>query len=225
MPLTRADVLARALALLDEVGLEALTMRRLAASLGVQPGAIYWHFASKQALQDAMSDALLDGLLEPPLEGRWDEQLAELARRVLRAVSRHRDGARVAAETLAPGPKALEVAEAMLRILSEGGLRGTAGLWASGVLMSYIVGFSLDVEAMKAMEVRGIVSMLRSLRKTLDRARYPHLLGMSDALLASVAGTLDVDARFEFGLRLILNGLRTTPPPRRSPPRRRRVAR
>ena len=218
MGLNRSEVLSRAMALLDEVGLEALTMRRLATSLGVQPGAIYWHFRDKQELHDAMSDAMLVELLAPPLRGPWDEQLAELARRTLRAFSRHRDGARVAAQTIAPGPKALEVAEAMLRMLAEGGMRGAAGMWAAGVLMSYIVGFSLDVEALKAMEVRGIASMVRSLRETLDPRKYPHVLGMSDALIASVAGARDVDARFEFGLRLILNGLKTTPPPRR--PRR-----
>lgn len=62
MQLSREHVLAAALGLLDEAGLEQLTMRRLAAALGVQNGAAYWHFRSKQALLEAMADTLLAGL-------------------------------------------------------------------------------------------------------------------------------------------------------------------
>src|SRR5580704_9676283 len=61
MQLSREQVLAAALGLLDEAGLEQLTMRRLAAALGVQNGATYWHFGSKQDLLEAMADTLLAG--------------------------------------------------------------------------------------------------------------------------------------------------------------------
>ncbi len=62
MRLTRDQVVGVALDLLDEVGLDNLTMRRLAAALGVKNGATYWHFPSKQALLEAMADAMLGGL-------------------------------------------------------------------------------------------------------------------------------------------------------------------
>ena len=54
-----------AIALLDADGLDALTMRKLATRLGVQAGALYWHFASKQALLDAMADRFLE--VAPPI--------------------------------------------------------------------------------------------------------------------------------------------------------------
>ena len=60
MRLSREQVLSTALELLDEVGLDHLTMRRLATALSVQNGATYWHFRSKQALLEAMADTLLD---------------------------------------------------------------------------------------------------------------------------------------------------------------------
>ena len=119
MPLSRDEVLEGALALLDEVGLDALTMRRLAESLGVQAGAIYWHFTDKQALLDAMIDAMLAGLLEPPLTGAWDAQLAELSRRLAAAMLRRRDGARLATQALRPGPNSLELSEAMMQIAAQ----------------------------------------------------------------------------------------------------------
>ena len=63
--LHRQDVLDGALAMLDAVGLDQLTTRKLAAHLGVQAGALYWHFANKQALLDAMADRLYEGGLSP----------------------------------------------------------------------------------------------------------------------------------------------------------------
>ncbi|MFS0702718.1 TetR family transcriptional regulator, partial [Cellulomonas sp. 179-A 4D5 NHS] len=65
MALTRAQVVAAALEILDEYGLGDLTMRRLAGSLGVQPGALYWHVANKQALLAEVADAIVAELPVP----------------------------------------------------------------------------------------------------------------------------------------------------------------
>ena len=62
MQLRRGDVLDGAMAILDEFGLADLTMRRLATSLGVQPGALYWHFPNKQTLLGAVVDKILEDL-------------------------------------------------------------------------------------------------------------------------------------------------------------------
>ncbi len=67
MQLRRGDVLDGAMAILDEFGLADLTMRRLATSLGVQPGALYWHFPNKQTLLGAVVDKILEDLDAPPL--------------------------------------------------------------------------------------------------------------------------------------------------------------
>ena len=69
MQLRRADVVDGAMAILDEYGLADLTMRRLASSLGVQPGALYWHFPNKQTLLGALADRILaplDAPVTPP---------------------------------------------------------------------------------------------------------------------------------------------------------------
>ncbi len=71
MQLRRGDVLDGAMAILDEYGLGDLTMRKLATSLGVQPGALYWHFPNKQTLLGAMADRILDASMQhlPPTRG------------------------------------------------------------------------------------------------------------------------------------------------------------
>ncbi|MEK8169181.1 TetR family transcriptional regulator [Streptomyces sp. M19] len=118
MQLRRADVLSGALALLDEGGLEGLTMRRLAARLDVQAGALYWHFTNKQALLDAMADKLIEGVGENLPPGPWDEQAAALAHRLRAALLAHRDGARVLAGTFVTESHTLTAGHAAMDILT-----------------------------------------------------------------------------------------------------------
>ncbi|WP_029149674.1 TetR family transcriptional regulator [Microbacterium indicum] len=81
-------IVDEALALLDEMGLPDLSMRRLAGRLGVQPSALYWHVDSKQAMLAALADRILDEA--PPAEG-----VAATARALRGAILAHRDGAEV----------------------------------------------------------------------------------------------------------------------------------
>src|SRR4051812_42345510 len=96
MRLNRDQVLHAALDLLDQVGLDQLTMRRLTTTLGVQNGATYWHFPSKQALLEAMADTLLTGVPGDLDQRRpWPERIAHLAHRLRHALLSRRDGARL----------------------------------------------------------------------------------------------------------------------------------
>jgi len=99
MRLRREHVVDEAIALLDADGLDALTMRKLATRLGVQAGALYWHFASKQALLDAMADRFLEGFGADLPAGSWDERLSAAGWRLREVLLSHRDGARVMAGT------------------------------------------------------------------------------------------------------------------------------
>ncbi len=99
--LRREGVLDAAIAILDEYGLADLTMRRLATSLGVQPGALYWHFPNKQSLLGAVADRLLEPVDAPLEAATWDDQLARLAHRLRDALLSHRDGAELVSATYA----------------------------------------------------------------------------------------------------------------------------
>jgi TetR/AcrR family tetracycline transcriptional repressor len=219
VPLSREEVVKGALELLDEIGLDALTMRRLARSLGVQAGAIYWHFADKQELEDAMVESMLGGLLEPPLTGGWKEQLSELCRRMAAALLAHRDGARLATRALRPGPNGLAVSEAMFATLRKRGGSTKSTLWAAAVVGYYLLGYVTDVQATEAAKARGLVAIARSLTRKLDRKRYPSLAKVSGRALEEIMLGRELQARFEFGLDVILKGLSATKP---SPQRRRK---
>lgn len=210
MALSRQEVLKGALALLDEVGLDALTMRRLADALDVQAGAIYYHFKDKQELLDAMSDSLLVGVMEPAPAGEWDEVLAEMSRRLVARLTSHRDAARLATSALTPGPHGLAAAEEMMRALRRARLSKNARLWGASVLGYYILGYATDVQATEAAKARGVTAMAASLREQLDAEQHRELLAMTEGAttLEQMISPRELKRRFEFGLALILGGLK-----------------
>jgi TetR/AcrR family transcriptional regulator, tetracycline repressor protein len=100
--LEREAIIKEALALLDDVGLDAVSTRRLAQRLGVEQPSLYWHFRSKAALLDAMAEAALAPLATEPLPAPGDDWRAwflENFRSLRRTLLLHRDGARLHAGT------------------------------------------------------------------------------------------------------------------------------
>jgi TetR/AcrR family tetracycline transcriptional repressor len=99
VPLNRDQVLHEAMRLLDDDGLDALTLRALAARLGVQAPTLYWHVKNKAALLDALADTIMDEAIAaipaPPADGDGREWLLAALGQLRAAMLRHRDGARV----------------------------------------------------------------------------------------------------------------------------------
>src|SRR5690242_17587759 len=72
LPLSRARILEAALAIADEQGIEALSMRRLGQALGYEAMSLYNHVASKDALLDGLLDVVLDETEPPSTDESWD---------------------------------------------------------------------------------------------------------------------------------------------------------
>ena len=203
MQLSREQVLAAALGLLDEAGLEQLTMRRLAAALGVQTGATYWHFRSKQALLEAMADTLLAGLTAGlDTESPWTERITELARRLRRALLSRRDGARLFSAASFPLPSALAYGEAVIAALGESGLSSRDAAWAADTLTYYVVGHTTEEQLAAALPGSGHDATAR-LTGAVDPQRHPHMY----AALAHIPAPHHQE-HFDYGLHLIVNGIR-----------------
>src|SRR5690606_6450184 len=101
MAVTRDEVIRTAMRLLDEVGLDGLTLRRLASALHISAPTLYWHVKDKRDLLDAMAEAMVRAHreTEPPIpeDWPWHERIAESMRQQYRALLAYRDGARVMA--------------------------------------------------------------------------------------------------------------------------------
>src|SRR5580704_18615156 len=121
-PLDQSQVVRAALALLDEVGLDELTMRRLAERLGVKAASLYRHVRDKDELLVLLADEICGEISIARSTGTWQEQLVEMARRVRRGLLAHRDAARLLAVTGPSGPQRLRLIESLLRILRSAGL-------------------------------------------------------------------------------------------------------
>ena len=99
----RSDIVGQALELLDRHGLADLSMRRLAGDLGVQPSALYWHFANKQALLAAVADEVLRRGARPEQDGPWAQRVTAYAHELRDAMLAYRDGAELVATAHAFG--------------------------------------------------------------------------------------------------------------------------
>lgn len=203
MRLTRDQVVIGGLALLDEVGLDKLTMRRLAAALGVQNGATYWHFSSKQALLEAMADRMLEGVTTTPdPDLPWGARVTETAHRLRRALLVRRDGARLFAGVFFPLPNALAYGEAMIAILREAGLPLRDAVWAVDAVTYYVVGHATEEQLAAALPDGGQAAAAR-LDAALDPRRHPNMHAAAGQVAAP-----HPEEHFSYGLELLLTGIR-----------------
>jgi TetR/AcrR family tetracycline transcriptional repressor len=95
MALDRTRIVDEAVALLDAEGLDGVSLRKLAARLGVQAPTLYWHLPSKAALVTAIAEAILPDPTPPSADQPWQEWLTDFALQLRAALLRHPDGARV----------------------------------------------------------------------------------------------------------------------------------
>src|SRR5438067_2489071 len=117
--LSREAIAAAALAIVDREGLDAMTMRTVATSLGAGAASLYAHVASKEQLLELVIEQVIG---EVPIPGEpdpehWQEQLKELARSIRSVFSRHRDLARASFARIPVGENALRGSEKMIAVM------------------------------------------------------------------------------------------------------------
>lgn len=149
MRLTRESVLKGAFAILDSYGLGDLTMRRLASSLGVQPGGLYWHFANKQTLLAAMAEEIVAGVgvVDSDDPGGWRTSLTRITEDFRAALLRHRDGAELVAAGYALRPGSGEPAQTMIKIIERAGIGPASAEAAATALVHFVLGHTAEVQA------------------------------------------------------------------------------
>ncbi|MFC4120883.1 TetR/AcrR family transcriptional regulator C-terminal domain-containing protein [Nonomuraea zeae] len=194
--LARDTVVRAALELLDEVGLDGLSVRRLAARLGVQNPALYWHFRNKQELLDEMSRELLAPDMGGPHEGEsWQDWLTRRSHAYRAMLLSHRDGARLVTGSN-PGQGVARGFEAELKILVGLGFTPAQGLHTISALSHYTLGFVLNEQAQRERQVRGATHDLDAY------ADFPLTVAGVRA-----GGAPTSDEAYAYGLRLIIGGL------------------
>jgi AcrR family transcriptional regulator len=206
--LDQAQVVRAALELLDEVGMDELTMRRLAERLDVKAPSLYRHVRDKDELLVLLADQISAEIPLVRPKGTWQEQLIEIAWNARRGMLAHRDGARLLANTPPFGPNRLRHIENVLRILRSAGLNARDASRAAHVCNNFVTEFAADEARFAAFAGeskaarRKLSADVRRHFKSLPRDEFPTLIELADALAAD-----DADGNFQFGLDVLLRGL------------------
>jgi AcrR family transcriptional regulator len=205
--LTRQRVVAEALAVIAHDGVQALTMRTLAARLGVVPGALYHHLRNKEQLQDLVLDGVLaevDCRVDPSLA--WTERIKLLAHR-LRAVLEQHPGVAAILKTRDPlGPHSLALAEAFLGPLQAAGFGDREAGLAFFLLVDYTVGFAVSSPPTSVNEQRvrdpATRTQLHEFFRSLPPERFPALVALGEHVWLD-----NRDQRFTAGVDVLVDGL------------------
>ncbi len=203
--LDQEQIIHAALALLDEVGFDGLTMRALAHRLGIKAASLYWHVRDKQELLGLMANEICTPMRPPDKSLPWQRQLEALGRQYRRVLLGQRDAARVLAAAGFPtGSNILRLTEMMLTILLRAGFSRKDAAYAGALLNDYVLMFvseetrSLPAEPAASSSPSGPLNWFA----TLPSSEYPSLVALSGYLTHS-----DADERFRFGTEILIHGL------------------
>jgi TetR/AcrR family transcriptional regulator, tetracycline repressor protein len=197
--LSRRRVLEEAARFVDREGLEALTMRKLGAELGVEAMSLYNHVPNKSALLDGMVEVLLGELKVPPENHGWEERIREGYRAFRRLAHQHPNIFPLLVNRPPDTMDGVWLVEEFLRTLQEAGFGKETALHAFRALSSYTFGYAMA-------EIRGFALEPDGSRLGAHRLSSEEFPRLSE--LRAQLENVDHDAEFEFGLDLILSGLR-----------------
>lgn len=203
--LTRDEIAKAALELVDREGVDALSMRRLAAELGIGTMTIYGYFRSKAELLDHAVDRAARDYDLSAGEGPWRPRLRELMETVWSSLAEHPSAVQIRSSEPILSPGALRACEAGMTILRDAGLDPSEAAAAWRLLFTYVFGFAAfstdEPSAAKKEEWRRRLAQL-------PPADYPHTADAAGELIEWMGGR----RAFEHGLDLILDGLESRLP-------------
>lgn len=203
--ITREALAAASLTVLRRDGLDALSMRKVAAELGVRAASLYWHVQDKEELLDLVADSLLWDARKLTAKGAWDTNLREMAAAYRRHLQANRDAARVMVGRV-PGPNLLYVIDTMLGWLRAAGFSASDAARATRTMATYVQGFVLQEQLPSPGLGAGPAEMAAAASEAFRTAptdQYPHVAAMAEAI-----GGDGMDEAFLFGVERIIEGLR-----------------
>ncbi len=202
--LDRASVVAAAMEMADEHGIDGLTMRKLGRSLGVEAMSLYNHVANKEDLIDGMVDEVFAMIGDPTPGEPWREAMAQRAastRSVLRA---HPWATPLLDSRTSPGPATMRHLDATLGCLRSGGFSVRLTAHAIALLDAYAYGYSLQEAGLPFEGHDETVDLAEAIMAGLGDS-HPHLAELVREHV-SIEG-YDFAHEFDFGLEVVLDGL------------------
>jgi AcrR family transcriptional regulator len=203
--LNRAKVLEVAIELADEIGIEALTIRKLAERLGVGAMTIYHHLPSKEAIIDGMVEIVFAEIEKPSPGVDWKTAMRQRCISARRVLNRHPWAAPLMESRLSPGPANLSHHDAVIGALRNGGLSIQMTAHAYAILDSFIYGFAFEEAILPSGDGEGFAEVAEQIAAHFSSDQYPHLAELTFEHVLQPG--YEFGDSFEFGLDLIIDGL------------------
>jgi TetR/AcrR family transcriptional regulator, tetracycline repressor protein len=204
--LTRARVVAAALAIVDRDGLDGLTMRALGRELGVDPMAAYHWFPNKPAILQGVGEAILSEIALPSAgtAESWQTIALEMGRGYHATLLGHPNALPVASTQPVMTPRGFELIERVSRAMVDGGLTPGAALWTINTVAAFVIGFAvMEVGVTPGSEPIEQETILGAYA-AIDPAEFPTMV----AAMAEAGELLSDDAaQFETALDAMVRGL------------------
>jgi len=210
-PLTRERILQAGLRLIDQLGLESFTMRKLAQDLGVDPMSLYRHFENKDALLDGVADVLWGEVELPGSETGWEALLRSMATSLRALAHAHPHAYRLLCNNQSLSLAMLRLSDVTLTYLQQAGFAQKRALEILCTVCSYAMGYAMvelsalsPVPSEHGTEELTDIERLTQLMRRLPRETPAHLVEV-----ACILTDCDMDAQFLFGLDLMLASLKS----------------
>jgi AcrR family transcriptional regulator len=205
-PLTRDRIIEAALRVMDEEGLEAVTMRRIGRELGVEAMSLYNHVEDKDDILEGVTEQVMNGFEFPASTGDWARDARAMSREWRRLLSLHPSVCQLLAERHKPleGRATYRAMDSALEVLRRAGLSARDAAQAFNALGGYILGFVMMEQGL--MLVGNDVEHARQHDLTVEALQGSDLVHVKECFPFFADCT--TDQQFDFGLDLMIRGIR-----------------
>jgi AcrR family transcriptional regulator len=203
--LTPERVVDGAMALADEIGINALTIRKLAEAIDAKPMTIYHHLPNKEAIIDAMVERVFSEIERPPTDTDWRSAILVRCRSMRRALATHPWAAALMESRSSPGVETLGHHDAVLGCFRNAGFSLELAGHAYALIDAFVYGFALQETTLPATGGEEMAGLAEQIVGQLPPSQFPHLAEFTAERVLQPG--YDFGNEFEFGLQLILDGL------------------
>jgi AcrR family transcriptional regulator len=204
-PLSRDRVLSAAMLVADAGGIASLTIRSLAAELGVKPMSVYHHVANKDEILDGIVDIVFGEMELPAIEGEWRTEIRRRSISARDVLKRHPWSIELLQSRTSPGTATLRHHDAFVGTLRHAGFSMEMTAHAYALVDSYVFGFALSEASLPMDSPEEVPEIAEPMMARVSPEEFPHLIEFSVEHILKPG--YDFGLEFEFGLDLVLDGL------------------
>lgn len=204
-PLDLDRIVTTAIDLADVGGLEALSMRKLAAALGVEAMSLYYHVPNKEVLLDHMVDRIITEIGLPSLDDPWKKAMRARAMSAHEVFQRHSWAIGITDSRTTRDVESLRYYDRMVGCLLEAGFPLDLAGHALSVIDSYVYGFNLQQLNLPLDDAEQVADVSEAILQQIPPDEFPYLTRM--ILEHALQPGYDYAAEFTWGLDLVLDGI------------------